>query len=429
MERERLIASLTEAEANALLWDWEFWARPNQLTPPGDWYIWLIMAGRGYGKTRTGAEQVRSWVKDFPLVNLIGATADDARDIMIEGESGILRICPDSERPLYKKGERKLVWPNGATSLIFTADEPERLRGKQHMKLWADEVAAWRYIEEAWGQAMLGLRLGDKPQGVITTTPRPVKQIKDLIADPRVHVTRGTTYENRANLAQDFYSKIITRYEGTRMGRQELNAEILDDNPNALWQRPQIDSLRVVKHPDLYEIVVAVDPEATNTETSAETGIIVAGVARVGEALHGYVLDDCSIKASPAGWAKAAVTAYYKHEANYVVAESNQGGDMVEATIHSVDAKVPVKLVHASRGKEIRAEPVSSIYEQGRAHHVGTFAVLEDQLCSWQPGDKKSPDRLDALVWGFTELMVKEEEINEIIYYDPLPEIEDELGI
>ena len=390
----------------------------------------MILAGRGFGKTRTGAEQVRAWVKDFPLVNLIGATADDARDIMIEGESGILRICPDAERPQYKKSERKLLWPNGATSLIFTADEPERLRGKQHMKLWADEMASWRYIEEAWGQAMLGLRLGDKPQGVVTTTPKPVKQIKDLIADPRVHTTRGTTYDNRANLARDFYSKIITRYEGTRMGRQELNAEILDDNPDALWQRARIDQLRVTKAPDLYEIVVAVDPEATNTETSAETGITVAGAAKLGDVVHGYVLDDCSIKASPAGWAAAAVTAYYKHKANCIVCEVNQGGDMVEHVIHSVDPKVPVVQVHASRGKATRAEPVSALYEQGKVHHVGTFAVLEDQLCSWQPSDAKSPDRLDSLVWGIWQLMLRDEEpINQVVYYDPVNEIENELGI
>jgi phage terminase large subunit-like protein len=419
---------LSEAEANALLWDWEFWARPNQLIPPDDWYIWLILAGRGFGKTRTGAESVRKWVKNFPLVNLIGATADDARDIMIEGESGILRACPDSERPEYKKTERKLLWPNGAKTLIFTADEPDRLRGKQHMKLWADEVASWRYPDEAWGQAMLGLRLGDEPQGVITTTPKPIKLIKELIADPRVHVTRGTTYENRANLAKDFYGKIITRYEGTRLGRQELNAEVLEDIQGALWQRSKLDELRVKQHPELFRIVVSVDPEASNSEDSAETGIIVSGIARVNGQVQGYVLDDLSIKGSPNEWATAAVTGYYKFKADLIVAEVNQGGDMVEATIHVADPNVPVKKIHASRGKVIRAEPVSALYEKARVHHVGFFPDLEDQLCEWVPGND-SPDRLDALVHGLTELMLQEEEHEAIIIYDPLAEIENELGL
>ncbi len=403
--------NLTEEEANALLYDWEFWARPEQLLPTDDWYIWLIMAGRGWGKTRTGAEAVRKWVKDYPLVNLIGATVDDARDIMIEGESGLLNICPDNERPDYKKNDRKLIWPNGAKSLIFTADEPERLRGKQHMALWADELASWRYVEEAWGHAMLGLRLGDKPLAVITTTPKPIKEIKELLKDPRVHVTRGTTYDNRANLAKDFYSKIITRYEGTRMGRQELNAEILDDNPDALWQRSKIDALRVREHPSLYTVVVAVDPEAANNETSAETGIIVVGCAKLADRIHGYVLDDCSLKDTPAKWAAAAITAYHKHKANYIVAEVNNGGDMVEHTIHSVDPKVPVRQVRASRGKEVRAQPVSALYEKGLVHHVGTFTALEDQLCEWVPGDA-SPDRLDSLVWGITDLMLGETKAN-----------------
>ena len=404
-DRAKAISLLNDNEAAELLFDWSFWARPSQITPPGDWYIWLILAGRGYGKTRTGAEQVRKWVKDFTLVNLIGATADDARDIMIEGESGILAVCPDEDRPEYKKSERKLIWPNGATSLIFTADEPERLRGKQHMKLWADELASWRYIEGAWDHAMLGLRLGDKPQAIVTTTPKPIKLIKDLISDTQVHVTRGTTYDNRSNLAEDFYKKIITRYEGTRLGRQELNAEILDDNPGALWKREWLDKNRLTKSPECFTIAVGVDPEVANTETSAETGIIGAGVAKQGDKLHGYVLEDVSVRGSPREWATAAITLFYKLKANYIVAEINQGGDMVEAVIHAVDATVPVKVIHASRAKEIRAEPISAFYEQGRVHHVGFFPDLEDQFCEWVPGEK-SPDRLDAAVHVLTQLMV-----------------------
>lgn len=344
---------------------------------------------------------MRQWAKNYPLVNLIGATADDARDIMIEGESGILAICPADERPRYIKSDRQLRWPNGAKSLIFTADEPERLRGKQSMKLWGDEVAAWRY-EEAWHQAMMGLRLGDNPQAVVTTTPRPTSLIKALVADPRNIVTKGTTYENRQNLADGFYSYVITRYEGTRLGRQELNAELLEDNPDALWRRQEIDEHRVVRTPVFKRVVVGVDPEATSTEQSAETGIVVVGLGVDG---HGYVLDDKSTRASPHQWGTAAVTAYNMHKADRIVAETNNGGEMVEHVIRTVDKRVAYKAVHASRGKLTRAEPVAALYEQGKVHHVGSFPALEDQMCQWTPGDT-SPDRLDALVWALTELML-----------------------
>lgn len=397
-----MLESLTEEEAEELLYTWTFWARPAQLPPPGDWRTWLILAGRGFGKTRTGAEWVRKCVKSFNWVNLIGATADDARDIMIEGESGILAICPDSERPIYKKNDRRLDWPNGAKSLIFTADEPDRLRGKQHERLWADELAAWRYAE-SWDQAMFGLRIGADPRVVVTTTPRPTKIIVDLIADPTTVVTRGSTYDNRANLNPAFFVQIIKKYEGTRLGRQELNAEVLADVEGALWTRGLIDSLRVTKYPELIRVVVAVDPEATNTKDSAETGIIVCGL---GADQHGYVLDDVSIKASPDGWGKQAVSVYHKYRADRLVAEINNGGDMVEFVIKTVDRSVAYKSLHASRGKRTRAEPVAALYEQGRAHHVGFFGSLEDQMCNWVPGDD-SPDEMDALVWGFTELMLE----------------------
>lgn len=350
---------------------------------------------------------MREQVRDNDLVNLIAATADDARDIMVEGESGILAVCRESERPNYKKSERKLEWPNGATSLIFTADEPDRLRGKQHRKLWADEIAAWRY-PDAWDQAKLGLRLGTDPQAVVTTTPRPTKLVKDLNSDAHTAVTGGTTYENRANLAPAFFEEIIKTYEGTRLGRQELLAQILADNPDALWSRGLLDETRVTKFPPLKRIVVAVDPQ-TGT-TGAETGIMVGGVGRAEDGkTHAYILDDRSLRDTPNQWARAALTAYNKYSADLIVGEQNQGGEMVRSTIQTVaeieKQRVPVKLVHASRGKYIRAEPVAALYEQCRVHHVGAFPILEDQMCEWMPG-MESPDRLDALVWLMTELVI-----------------------
>jgi phage terminase large subunit-like protein len=407
------VSFLSNEQATAILFDWETWARPNQLAPAsfanGEKTYWLNQCGRGWGKTRVGAEQVRAWARTFRYVNLIGATADDARDIMIEGESGIMNICPNSERPNYRKSERKLIWPNGCQSLIFTADEPERLRGKQHEKLWADELGSWRY-PDAWDQAMFGLRLGSTPQAIVTTTPRPTPLVKDLIKNPACVVTRGTAYENRANLAPAFYTAIIRKYEGTRLGRQELNAELLDDNPGALWQRRQIDATRVVAYPPCRRIVVGVDPAVTSREDSDETGIICAarGPAPKGSTVagdHFYVTADNSLTASPDVWARAAVKSYYDNSADRLIAETNNGGEMVELTIRTVDRNVAYKAVTASRGKMIRAEPIAALYEQGRVHHVGFFPLLEDQMCDFDPLTSPfSPDRMDALVWALTEL-------------------------
>lgn len=338
------------------------------------------------------------------MVNLIGATVDDARDIMIEGESGILAVCPRDERPEYKKSERKLVWPNGATSLIFTADEPERLRGKQHKKLWADELAAWRY-QEAWDQAKFGLRLGERPQAVLTTTPRPVRNVTDLVKDRATIVTRGTTYDNRANLAPSFFDQIVQRYEGTRLGRQELNAELLLDVPGALWTREMIPHMPRASIPALMRVVVGVDPSASSQSNSDECGIVVDGVSGDGQ---GFCLADRSGVMSPEEWAKAAVNAYREFEADCIVAEANQGGEMVRAVIQSVDRNVPVKMVHASRGKYIRAEPISALYARRIVYHCEMFDALEDQMCTFTPdfdrGRDGSPDRLDAHVWAMTEL-------------------------
>ncbi len=420
-EQIEKINALTEDQAYKLLYDWDWNARPDQKLPISrPWVVWMPLAGRGWGKTRTGAETVREWIKTYRYVNLIGATSDDARSIMIQGESGILNICPKDERPRYLKQDRKLLWPNGAESLIFTADEPERLRGKQHMKFWADEVAAWRY-PEAWDQASLGLRLGDNPQAIVTTTPRPTKLIKDLVNSPTTFVTRGSTYDNKANLAKNFMEQIVAKYEGTRMGRQELNAELLLDNPGALWTRDNIEETRVRVYPNLTRIIIALDPSASSNENSDECGIIVAGIATIDGKVHGYVLDDKSRISSPDAWAKEAVRLYHHWKADRIIGEANNGGDMIEAIIRTVDPNVAYKKVHASRGKETRAEPISALYEQKRVHHVGMFAELEDQLCEWNPAiSKDSPDRLDACVWAFTELMTENQFDGFLQYYKTL---------
>lgn len=394
-----------EVAAERARTNWHAIARAEQL-PPEAWRAgekanWLILAGRGFGKTRTGAETVRWLARSVNFVNLIGATAADARDIMIEGESGILAVCPKWERPEYSPSTRKLLWPNGARSLIFSADEPERLRGVQHAALWCDEIASWRY-PDTWTQAQFGLRIGKKPRTIITTTPRPTKLMKRLVADTSTCVTRGTTYDNRANLAPAFFDQIIRQYEGTRMGRQELNAEILVDVVGALWRRDQIDALRVAVAPAMSRVVIAVDPSVTANADSDECGIVGAGLGVDG---HGYVLTDRTLLASPDGWARASVQAYHQLEADRVVAEVNNGGDLVEAVLRQVDANVSYKKVFASRGKMIRAEPIAALYEQGRIHHVGPFEKLEDELCDYSPASgARSPNRLDALVWAFTEL-------------------------
>jgi phage terminase large subunit-like protein len=404
-ERRKLLNKLSQKEAMALLYDWEFWARPNQLIPPGDWFLWLLLTGRGFGKTRTGAENVCIFAKQgYTPIALVGQTKADVRDTMIEvGDSSILRISPPWFKPEYEPSKRRLTWPNGVIGIIYSGDEPDQLRGPQHAKAWVDELSKFRYPEDTWDNLEFGMRVGDKPQVIVSTTPRPIPIIKALVKDPSAVVTRGTSYENQANLSPSFIGRILGRYEGTRLGRQELRGEILEDNPDALWRRQAIDELRVRQNPPCSRVVVGVDPEATSGENSAETGIVVAGSAMQDGKLQGYVLDDLSIRASPNGWASAVITAYYKHKADLVIAEDNNGGEMVEYTIRSVDSKVPVKRIHASRGKYTRAEPISALYEQQKIHHVGFFSDLEDQMCEWVPGDK-SPDRLDALVWSLTEL-------------------------
>lgn len=402
-ERQRVLSTLTEEESLELLFDWEFWARPKQLTPPGKWYVWLILAGRGFGKSRTGAEQIRSWQEQgYSRFALVGQTPGEVRDVMIEGESGILAISPPWNMPSYEPSKRKLTWPNGAFAITYSGENPEQLRGPQHEKAWTDELAKLKYPQETWDNLELGLRLGDNPQVVVTTTPKPIKLIKELIKDNQTYITSGSSYENIGNLAPAFIDRIIKKYEGTRLGRQELHAEVLDDVQGALWNSKQLEDLRVIKHSDLKRIVVGVDPAVTNTEDSDETGIVAAGLGIDGQ---GYVLDDSSLKDSPDKWARAAVTAYHKLKADRIIGEANNGGDLVEIVIRTVDNKVSYKKVHASRGKLTRAEPIAALYEQGKVHHVGLFPQLEDEMCSWVPGDK-SPNRMDALVWALTELMI-----------------------
>ena len=406
-ERQKAINSLSQKEAEALIYDWEFWARPKQLPPDWDWYIWLLLSGRGGGKTRAGAELTVKWAREgFGPIALVGQTKADVRDTMVEvGDSAILNICPPWFRPEYESSKRRLTFPNGVLAIIYSGDEPDQLRGPQHQKAWVDELAKFKYPQESWDNLMFGLRIGDKPQGVVTTTPRPIKVIKDLVADKRTAVARGHTLENKANLAPDFLNYILRKYGDTRLGRQELAGEILDDNPDALWERERIEELRLRKHPELRRVVVAIDPQGTDNESSSSTGIVVAGVAQIADRDEAFVLADLTLSGTPERWASEAVTGYYRFKADRIVAEVNFGGDMVEAIIRIVDKNIAFKKVNASRGKAIRAEPVSALYEQGRVHHVGFFADLEDQLCEWVPGDK-SPDRLDALVWAITELML-----------------------
>ena len=366
--------------------------------------MWLLLAGRGFGKTRTGAEWVigRARRKMGPIA-LVGQTKADVRDTMIElGESSILKCSPPWFMPNYEPSKRRLTWPNGQVAMIYSGDEPAQLRGPQHGSAWVDELAKFRFPEETWSNLEFGLRVGDDPRVVSSTTPRPIPIIKRLVADPDTVVTSGSTYANLSNLAP-IYRRIIRKYEGTRLGRQELNAEILEDNPNALWSRGDIELGRVAVLPDdLWRVVVGVDPAGSKAGT---WGIVVAG--RRGDEL--FVIDDCSVSGSAGDAGLAVVAAYSKHRADRVVAEVNFGGDMVEQVIKTVKGGTGVafKVVRASRGKVVRAEPVSAIYEQkpSRAHHVGAFPLLEDELCEWEPG-QLSPNRLDALVWAATDLML-----------------------
>ena len=401
---ERLKQQTTTLEQRQLKKRWRETARAEQLAPAGDWSVWLILAGRGWGKTRTGAEWFREKAQTVPMLRIIAPTYADARDVCVEGESGLKAICEPGELVKWNRSMGEGEFKNGARFKVFSGEEPERLRGPQSYADWCDELAAWQYSQATWDMAMFGLRLGKNPQACVTTTPKPVQVIRDLLKAPTTFITRGSTYDNRANLAPSFFTQIIAKYEGTRLGRQELNAELLEDTPGALWQRGQLELLRVDAAPLLQRIVVAIDPAATSREGSDETGIVVAG--RSAEK-QGYLLEDASGRYTPDQWARVAIDLYHKHRADRIVYETNQGGEMVEHTLRTVWSAAPLKGVNASKSKQARAEPISALYEQGKVHHVGAqFAQLEDQLCNWLPGDK-SPDRLDAMVWAFTELLLE----------------------
>lgn len=413
-ELDEFINSLSESQLKYLRSDWLFWARDNQL-PPEEWgkagcFIWNLRAGRGFGKTRTGAETFIYLIKEsgYKYPNLAGATAEDVRDLMIEGESGILACAPDDFYPEYIPSAKKLIWPTGVITHIYYGTEPGKARGPQSDLLWCDELAKWVYPEDTFDNLMLGLRLGENPLCIITSTPKPTKFLIDLekreddLGRKCTVVTRGNTEDNYANLSPVFITTIISKYKGTRLGRQELAGEFLDDNPDALWNRKVIDNNRGRTHPNLSYVIVGVDPAVTSKKTSNDTGIIVAGRGVDGDA---YVLGDYTIHGTPKEWGEMAITAYNLHHANLIVGEINNGGDLVERNIEVIDPTIPFESVTASRGKYTRAEPISSLYEQGYVHHVGTFGDLEDQMCEWIPGDE-SPDRIDALVWAITKLNI-----------------------
>ena len=358
------------------------------------------------GKTRTGAEWVKSLIVSGQArrVALVGSTAADVRDVMIEGPAGLLSVCSDWDRPNYEPSKRRITFKNGAICTAYSSEEADRLRGPQHDFAWCDELASWSNVRDTWDMLMFGLRLGKKPRVLVTTTPRPIPLLKELIKRPDVHIVKGKTSDNASNLAETFLSAIVNRYEGTRLGRQELDGDILDDTPGALWSRDLIEHCRIPKgtEPAMRRIVVAIDPAVSVSETSDATGIIVAGLGRDG---HGYVLQDLSGKYSPTQWARRAIDAYRLHKADRIIAEKNQGGVMVKSTLHAVDPYVPIRLVHAAKGKVTRAEPISALFEQQRVHMVGCFPQLEDEMCSFKAGSSDLPDRLDAMVWAMTDLI------------------------
>jgi len=407
--------------------DWHFIARPKQLPPPGPWMFWFIRAGRGFGKTLSGAQWTREFVLGLPDCRfaLVAPTLQDVRSTMVEGETGLLSVLDQED---LRGGSRATAWNRGAVELSlengaylkgFSSETPNRLRGPQHHGGWLEEVSSFEdanagdALETTFSNFKLGLRLGDHPRSVLTSTPKANRLTRDIVAidEPALAMVTGSSYENRDNLTEVWWETVVTPYEGTRLGRQEIEAELLEDVEGALWTMAQLDSLRVPGAPELERIVVAVDPNLVSDEAANDAGVVVVGRGHRDQ--FGYVLEDRTItRGGPRAWARAAVEAYHEHRADRIVAEKNAGGEMVELTIHTVDPDVPVKLVSASRGKRVRAEPVASLYEgdpekgnPARVRHVGTFPELEEQMTTWRPGEE-SPDRMDALVWGLTELML-----------------------
>ncbi|KQM21401.1 DNA-packaging protein [Novosphingobium sp. Leaf2] len=414
-ERRAELLKFNDKEQDELLTHWKIWARPEQLPPPGDWRTWLVMAGRGFGKTRAGAEWVRALADADPAVRiaLVGATMPEVRAVMVEGESGLLAVCPQRHRPHFEPSLRRLVWPNGAQAVLYSAQEPEALRGPQHSHAWCDEVAKWDNASaratRAWDNLLLGLRLGEQPRVLATTTPRAVPLVQRLMAEPAndLAVTRGSTEDNRVNLPARFVADIRRSFGRSLLGRQELDGELIADIEGALWTRALLERCRVQASHEMARIVVAVDPPASATGDAC--GIVVAGLAADGTA---HVLADASVeRCGPERWARAVAATADAWRADRVVAEANQGGAMVGSVLRAAQVSLPLRLVHASRGKVARAEPVAALYEAGRVHHAGIFPALEDELCGLiaggaYQGPGRSPDRADALVWALTELML-----------------------
>lgn len=418
--RETFLNDLSEGALLALPYLFEFWALDHQLPPEGAWKTWVIMGGRGAGKTRAGAEWVRSEVEGARprdpgrsrRVALVGETLDQVREVMVLGESGIMACSPPDRRPVWEATRKRLVWPNGAIAQAFSAHEPESLRGPQFDAAWVDELAKWKKAEDAWDMLQFGLRLGETPSQVVTTTPRNVSVLKRILDTPSTVLTQAPTEANRAYLADSFLEEVRARYEGTRLGRQELDGVLLQDAEGAMWTQGMLEALHVERAPALDRIVVAVDPPVSGNESSDSCGILVAGVQMRGQPheWQAYVLEDATLQgASPRGWAEAALAAMRRHEADRLVAEINQGGDMVETVVRQVDPLVPFRAVRASRGKAARAEPVAALYEQGRVKHLRGLGELEDQMCQMTVRGfegQGSPDRVDALVWALQELVI-----------------------
>jgi phage terminase large subunit-like protein len=419
-EAEAFLSGLSANALKALPWMFEFWALPHQLAPSSDWATWGILGGRGAGKTRAGAEWVRGQVEGArPLdegkckqIALVGETYAQVRDIMVFGDSGILACCPPDRRPKWEATRRRLVWPNGAVATCYSASDPEALRGPQFDGAWVDELAKWKKGREAWDMLQFALRLGDDPQQVVTTTPKNVDILHEILAGDDTVMTTAPTAANAVNLAQSFLDKVTGRYGGTRQGREELEGELLENVDGALWHLSDLDAGRVQDAPTLTRIVVAVDPPTTSGEKADACGIVVAGVVMQGppQNWRAYILADLTLHSvTPNAWAAAVVVAAKEFGADRVVAEVNQGGEMVEAILRQHSGLLPYKGVHATRGKSARAEPVAALYEQGRVHHLGGLRDLEDQMCKMSLAGfsgKGSPDRVDALVWALTDLMV-----------------------
>ena len=399
-QRKQILSMLTTKEKDILLNSFELRARDKQLEPIDPYYVWLLLAGRGFGKSFALGGNIIANVeaKRAGRIGLIAPTTADARDIMVET---ILRESPKGFYPRYEPSKRRLTWDQtGAVATTFSSEEPESTRGYEFDLVACEEICRWKHLQETWDIMKFALRSGSEPRVMVATTPKPLKLIKDLVSDPNTIVTTGSTFENTA-LPDAFISHIKERYDGSRLGRQELYAEILSDNQNALWKRSDIDDHRVMTAPELKRVVVAIDP--ATSATGDHTGIIVAGV---GYDDHGYILDDLSIQGSPKQWAERAISAYHKYKADKIIAEKNNGGDMIESVLKTIDPNIPYKSVTATRSKQTRAEPVASKYEQGKVHHVGFFAELEDEMCEWEPSNRNSPDRMDALVWNLTEILL-----------------------